>query len=336
MGQQDLFPDGNLVPQAEFAAQAPGAELGMGEAHDVNRGASRGAEQAETGVMPVQRPADGGAVGLTRVGAADLVVDGEAGIGEAGAQLHPLRLGKRNAPAGDAAHMRDMDRPVIAAADGGHVLGHDRRQDIGQLLAQRVVVAAALIGAGQVNSGGEGAPGLLRPALTRDRGARPGLGAVAQLAHHRPHVVAQPFVGDHIVLNIAIGDAAGGHHAAGRRAENAVAGMGADDHRAVGRQIAAGFIARPDHVIAIDLPVGEGGKAGQRIVDHIDIAGHHAQRAAGDHVLAISLMQRGDLAAFPDFPGDALDVIGKICEARSHWFSFSLRSSRHRRSVRFR
>ena len=93
-----------------------------------------------------------------------------------------------------------------------------------------MAVAAGFVGAGQVDLGREGATGVRWPALKRNAGAGPALRAVAQMADHRSHIVAKPLVLDHVVLDIAIGDATGGRNAPGRRAEDAVAGVGADDH----------------------------------------------------------------------------------------------------------
>ena len=90
-----------------------------------------------------------------------------------------------------------------------------------------MVVAARLVGAGLVYGGGKGPAGGFRSALAGDGVARPAFGRMAQLADHVGHVVAEPFVVDHVVLDIAVGDAAGGDDLAGGRAEDAVAKVGA-------------------------------------------------------------------------------------------------------------
>ena len=89
-----LFPNSCFVEQREFTAQAPGAEFGVGGAHDIDVRTGGRAKRAPAFMLAVQPPANGGTRRHHLILAADLMLDGEFRIGEAGPPLclidHPV------------------------------------------------------------------------------------------------------------------------------------------------------------------------------------------------------------------------------------------------------
>ena len=123
--------------------------------------------------LPVQRPAQRGARRHQRVVAADHVVEPEGRVGEGRAQPEPEAVGGLAAEAVLAAGMEQVHRPVVGGRDHREIRGHDAGEDVGEARAPLVVVAAAVVGAGDVGGRGERPGAALGAALAGDQVAGP-------------------------------------------------------------------------------------------------------------------------------------------------------------------
>ena len=138
--------------------------------------------------------------------APDLVFDTEGRVRKTGAKPHPEAVGSVMAMLSQAARKFQLARLIIACRNGSHVSPHDPVQDVGIARAPLIVVAAALVGAGDINGRRERPDARLDPALALDQVGGIGLGVPSKLADNRPLVADQPFVIDLVVNGVAVGD----------------------------------------------------------------------------------------------------------------------------------
>ena len=186
-------------------------------------------------MLAMKAPADRRPCRLAGILAPDLVFDAEGRVREAGAKPHPETVGGVVAMLGQPAGKFQLACLVIACRDGGHVRPHDPVQQVGIARAPLIVVAAALVGTGDINGRRERPDARLDPALALDQVGGIGLGVPSKLADNRPLVADQPFVIDLVVDGVAVGDDAVAQRLAGRIAIDAVArmrGRGQDAMRA--------------------------------------------------------------------------------------------------------
>ena len=256
--QRNLLPDCGFVVKRPLAADArlraaQRAELHMGDPHHIDLRTCGRAERTPAIVCAPKAPADGGAGRHHRIVTPDHMVDLEIRVGEGRAQAQPERIRRSMAVGRKAPGVFKMTGAIILGRDDRELCRHHPGQQVGMALAPLVFIAPSLIGAFDV-------------ILRRRRCPAPacchlGKGPVARVLPHltqrRAVVADQPFVGDLVVLGIAVGNRPVGERLACRGAEHPVARVGGGGENAVGRQEPHIGVARPDHILAQEHAVGK-------------------------------------------------------------------------------
>ena len=205
---------------------------------------------------------------------------------------------------------------VIGRGNGSHVRAHDAGEQIGVTRAPFIVITAPFIGSGDINGRGEGLYTARHTAFTLDQIGGIGLRIPAKLTNDRALVTDQPFVIDLIVDGMTVGDDPVAQGLAGRVAIDAIAAVRRCRQNAVGTQHPLFRRSRPDHILAQKPAVRKLGQRCHGGGDHPLIADHNRARRTDRNVRRVIIMKCRDAAPFPDFGGNAENVMREICPFR--------------------
>ena len=217
---------------------------------------------------------------------------------------------------GDTAGKLQLAGRIVTLRDGRHVGSHHPRQDVGIGGAPFIVIAATLIGAGDVDCRGKGFHTGTRAALTLYQIGGIGFRVPAKLADNRPLVADQPFIIDLVVDGMTVGDDPIGQLLPGGTAIDPVTGMGGGGQDPMRGQHSVFRRAGPDHILAKKPAIRKFGKRRHGRCNHALIAGDNRPRRAYRNIRGVIIMQRRDAALFPDFGRYPQDIVREILPFR--------------------